>query len=63
MVDAVSVRTLAAVEELVISPPANRTSSTSAVAEENAIVGLVALGSVPFSLGKTVTGKEATWFG
>ena len=63
MADAVSAGTLAAVEELVISHPANRTSSTSAVVEENTVVGLVALGSVSFSLGHTVTGVEATWFG
>ena len=63
MVDAVSAGTLAAVEELVTSPHAKRTPSTSAAAEEDAVVGLVALGSVSFSLGNTVTGMEAICFG
>ena len=51
MADAVSAGTLAAVEELVTSPPAKRMSSISAAAEEDAVVGLFVLGSVSFSLG------------
>ena len=63
MADAVSAGILAAVEELVIPPLANWTLSTSAVAEVDAVVGRVALGSVSFLLGNTVTGVEATRFG
>ena len=63
MADTVSALTLAAVEEIVTSPHAKRTSSTSAAAEEDAVVGLVAFGSVSVSLGNTVTGVEAIYFG
>ena len=63
MTNAVSTGTVVVVEELVISPPANRTSPTSATTGESPIVGLAALESVLFSLGKIVTGVEATWFG
>ena len=62
MADAVSAGTVAAIEELVISPPANRASPTSAVAEGSPVVGLTTLESISFSLGKTVTGVEATLF-
>ena len=62
MADAVSVGTLAAVEELVTSPPAGRISPTSAAAEEDAVVGLFALESVSFPFGNTVTSAEAIWF-
>ena len=62
MADAVSAETVAVVEELVTSPPANRTTPTSAAAEESPVVGLATLEPVSFSLGKIVTGAEATWF-
>ena len=62
MANAVSVETVAVVEELVISPPANRTSPTSTAAEESPVVGLTTLESVSFSLGKIVAGVEATRF-
>ena len=52
MADAVSAGTLAAVEELDISPPAKRTSSISVAAEEGAV------GSVSFSLDSTVIDVE-----
>ena len=64
MTDAVSAGTVEVVEKLVVSPPANRTSPTSAAAqaEESPVVGLATLESVSFSLGKIFTGVEATWF-
>ena len=57
MGDAVFAGTLAAVEELVTSPLIIRTSSISEATEDIAVLGLFALGSVPFS------GVEAIWFG
>ena len=53
MADAVGI--VAVVEDLVISPPANRTSPTSAATGESPVVGLATLESVSFSLGKIVT--------
>ena len=61
--DVDSAGTLAVVEGLVTSPPAKRSSSISAAAEEDAVVDLFVLGSVSFSLDNTVTGVEAIWFG
>ena len=55
MVEAVSAGTLAAVEELATSPPAKRTPSIFAAAEEGA-VGLVSV-----SLDSTVIGVEAIY--
>ena len=52
MADAVG--TVAVVEELAISPPASRTSPTSAAAGVNLVVGLATLKSVSSSLGKNV---------
>ena len=52
MVDAVG--TMAVVEELAISLPANRKSPTSAAAGERLIVGLATLKFVSFFLGKNV---------
>ena len=62
MADGVFAGTVAVVEELIISSLANRTSSTSAAAEKSPIVGLATIGFVSLSLGKIVTGVEATWF-
>ena len=62
MADEVSAGTVAVVEELVISPPANKTLPTSAATEGSPVVGLATLESVSFPLGKIVTGVEATWF-
>ena len=63
MADAVSSGTVAVVEELVTSTPANRASPTSATTKESPVVGMAALESVSISLGKVVTGVGATWFG
>ena len=63
MADAVSSGTVAVVEELVTSTPANRASPTSATTKESPVVGMAALESVSISLGKVVTGGGATWFG
>ena len=60
MADAVG--TVAVVEELAISPPANRTSPTSAAAGESLVVGLPTLESISFSLGKNVIAVPATRF-
>ena len=62
LAEAVSAGTVAIVEEPVISPPADSTLSTSAAAEESAVLGLAALESVSFFLGKIVTGVETAWF-
>ena len=62
MANAVSAGTVAVVEELFISPPANRALPTSAAAEESPVVDLAALKSKSFSVGKVVTGVEASWF-
>ena len=51
MADAVSAGTLVVVEELVTPPPAEIISYISAAAEEDAVLGLFVLRSVPFSLG------------
>ena len=52
MADAVG--TVAIVEELAISPSANRISPTSATVGESLVVGLATLKPVSFSLGKNV---------
>ena len=54
--------TVSVVEELAISPHANRTSPTSAAAGESLVMGLVALESVSFSLGKNVIGVPSNRF-
>ena len=53
MTDVVSAGISAAVEELIISPPASRTLSTSAAADADAVVGCVVLGLISFFLGNT----------
>ena len=49
-------------KELVIPPPTNRISPTSASTRESLVVGLATLESVLFSHGKNVMGIQATSF-
>ena len=59
---AAAVGTVAVVEELVSTPPANRTSPTSAAAGEIPVMDPASVESVSFSLGKIETDVGATWF-